>query len=144
MIPICLWDYIHHFRYHLKACLFVFPLVHYLLWLPGRNMRKVILSGAMSKYKCSKIAPLFEIQHDVLFWRISLQWMRSGYVYICSQKQNTKNMTYHAFSIQSDQFCNFSFLTLPPIYSPYTRLSETILTYKASIERQIDKLSRDI
>ena len=38
---------------------------------------------------------------------------------------------------RSDQFGNFSFLTLPPIYSPYTRPSETILTNKASIERQI-------
>ena len=113
--------YIHHVRYHLKACLFVFPLVHYLLWLPGRNVRKMIIFGAMSTNTCSKIAPLFEIQH-VLFRRISVQCICSGYAYI------TQNMTYHALSIQSDQFCNFSFWTLPQIYSSYTCPSETIIT----------------
>ena len=90
MITICLWAYIHHVRYHLKAYLFFFQLVHYLLWLPGRNVRKVIILDAMSKNKCSKIAPLFEIQHDVLFRRISVQWMGSGYVCIRSQKGSTK------------------------------------------------------
>ena len=34
------------------------------------------------------------------------------------------------------KFCNCSFLALPPIYSPYTHPSETIITDKASIERQ--------
>ena len=34
-----------------------------------RNVRKVIILDAMSKSKCSKIASLFEIQHDVLFRR---------------------------------------------------------------------------
>ena len=55
-----------------KPIYFSFKLVYYLLWLPGRNMRKVIILDAMSKNKCSKIAPLFEIQHDVLFRRISV------------------------------------------------------------------------
>ena len=36
-------------------------------------------------------------------------------------------------SIQSDQFCNFSFLTLPPIYPPCTRPSETILTQGSTL-----------
>ena len=45
-----------------------------------------------------------------------------------THKRKAQNLTEHAFPIQSDQFCNFSFLTLPPIYSPCTRPSETILT----------------
>ena len=46
-----------------------------LLWFSVRNVRKVIKLDAMSKNKCSRIALLFEIQHDVLFRRISVQWM---------------------------------------------------------------------
>ena len=45
---------------------------------------------AMSKNKCSKIAPLFEIQYDVLFQRISVQWMGSRYACIRSQKESAK------------------------------------------------------
>ena len=45
-----------------------------------RNMRKVIILDPMSKNKCSKIASLFEIQHDVLFRRILVQWMGPGAV----------------------------------------------------------------
>ena len=60
MIPICLWDYIHHVRYYSKAYFFV-PLIHYLLWLPGRNVGKVILFilDAMPFF----LAPQVEIQH---------------------------------------------------------------------------------
>ena len=54
--------------------------ITYLLWLSVRNVRKVIILHAMSKNKCSKIASLFEIQHDVLFRRISVQWMGPGAV----------------------------------------------------------------
>ena len=55
-----------------------------------------------------------------------------------AHKRKAQNMTYmyHAFSIQYNKFYNFSFLTLPQIYSPYTPPSETILTNKAIIERQ--------
>ena len=42
------------------------------------------------KNQCSKIAPLFEIQRDVLFRKISVQWMGSGYACIRSQKESTK------------------------------------------------------
>ena len=49
-----------------------------------------------------------------------------------------------SFPIQSDRFCKFEFSVLPSIYSPFTRPSETILTNRASMERQINKLSRDI
>ena len=69
------------------------------------------------------------------FWRIS---------HANNHKRKAQNLTSHAFPIQSDQFCNLSFLTLPPIYSHCTRPGETILTHKASIERQINRLSRDI
>ena len=89
MIPSCLWDYIHYVRYHLKAYL-IFSVVYYLLWLPGRNIHKVIILDAMSTNKCSKIAPLFEIQH-VSCWRISEQRMGSGYACIRSQKECTKH-----------------------------------------------------
>ena len=34
--------------FYLKACLFVFPLVYHLLWLPGRNVRQVTILGAIS------------------------------------------------------------------------------------------------
>ena len=42
------------------------------------------------------------------------------------------------------QYCNIYFLTLLPIYSPYTRPSETIIINQASIKRQINRLSSDI
>ena len=54
---------------------------------------KVIILDAMSKNKCSKIASLFEIQHDVLFRRISVQWMGPGAAGMSawrSQKESTK------------------------------------------------------
>ena len=38
------------------------------------------------------------------------------------------------------KFCNFSVLTLSPIFSPYARPSETIITNKVSIEGQINGL----
>ena len=59
------------------------------------------------------------------------------------KKENTKKKKALA-CIFPYQICNFSFLTLPPIYSPYTRPMETILTNTASIERQMNRLSRDI
>ena len=61
----------------------------------------------------------------------------NGHVYTLTHKRKAQNLTEHAFPIQSDQFCNFYFWMLPPIYSPCTRPSETILTNKASIERQL-------
>ena len=67
---------------------------------------------------------------------------RSGYECMRSQKESTKQDIAH-IPIESNQFCNSSFLPLPPIYSSCTRLSETIWTNKASIEGQINRLSRD-
>ena len=57
IISICLWVCIYHVRYHLKAWLFVFPLILNLSWLLCRNVRKAIKLGSMSKYKCCKIGP---------------------------------------------------------------------------------------
>ena len=57
IISICLWVYIHHVRYHLKAWLFVFPLILHLSWLLCRNVRRAIKLGSMSKNKCCKIGP---------------------------------------------------------------------------------------
>ena len=42
------------------------------------------------------------------------------------------------------KFCNLCFWTLPPFYSLCTRPSEITVTNKASIERQISRVSRDI
>ena len=49
----------------------------------------------------------------------------------------------HAFPIQIDPFCKFSIWTSPQIYSACMRPSETTRTNKASVERQINRLSRD-
>ena len=67
--------------------------------------------------------------------------------YVCMHTLTKgKHKTRHSmhFPYNPINFCNFSFLTLPPIYSPYTRPSETILTNKVSIERQINRIFRDI
>ena len=57
---ICFGVYIRDARYHLKACLIIFPLVHvYLICYVLRVSR----CGTMSKVKCCKIAPIFGIQH---------------------------------------------------------------------------------
>ena len=71
------------------------------------------------------------------------EWAVGTHACIHSQKESTK-LHIACISTQSDQFCKFSFSILPPIYSPCTRPSETILTNKALIERQINRLSRDI
>ena len=100
-------DYILHVWYNLKAYLPICPSIGTLfgmiacmagtcgLWRWLYNYIRRI--GAMSKNKCSKIAPLFEIQHNVSFRRISvavqcmaLACMGSGYN-IRSHKQNTKH-----------------------------------------------------
>ena len=72
------------------------------------------------------------------------EWAVGTHACIQSQKESAKLHIYHAFPIQSDQVCNFYLWRLPLIYSPCTRPSETILTNKASIERQINRLSRDV
>ena len=69
------------------------------------------------------------------FGAMNGQWVRV---------HTTQNLAQHAFPMQSDQLCNFSFWTSPTIYSPCMRPSETTLTNMASIERQINRLSRVI
>ena len=72
------------------------------------------------------------------------EWAVGTHACIQSQKESVKLHIACISHIQTDQFCNFYFGILPSIYSPCTRPSETILTNKASIERQINRLSRDI
>ena len=70
------------------------------------------------------------------------QWVR---VHTLTVKR--KGKTWHSiihFPYNPINFATFPFFTLPPIYSPWTRPSETILTNKASIERQINRLFKDI
>ena len=88
----------------------------FFIMIASQNVRKVIILGAMSKNKSSKIAPLFEIQHDVLSRRTSVQWKGSTYVYTLTE---VKHETWHR--------CTF-----------HTKFDETILTDKASIERYFD------
>ena len=54
--------------------------------LLGRNVRKVIISGSMKKNKFSKIALLFEIQHDVFAFRYN-EWA----VGMCLHSQKGKH-----------------------------------------------------
>ena len=68
---------------HLKACLFVFPMVLYLFWLLCRNMRKGSKIWAISKNKCCEIVPIFEFS-IVLFRRISVQWMCYSFDAVCT------------------------------------------------------------
>ena len=53
--------------------LFIFILLGISFVMIVRNVRNLIILDAMSKNLCSKIASLFEIQHDVSFRRISVQ-----------------------------------------------------------------------
>ena len=62
--------------------------------------------GQCKKIKCCKIAPIFEIQHDVLFWRISVSQLR-----MTDRTQNGEITPSYSLI----KFCNFLFLTLPPI-----------------------------
>ena len=55
--------------------------------LAWQERAQMIILGAMSTNKCSKIAPLFEIQHDVLFRRISYSERAVG-MCVRSQKEN--------------------------------------------------------
>ena len=139
----CLWDYIHQVRYHLKAYLFFFQLIHYLLWLPGRNVRKLIIRDNVKKLMFQNCSSIWNsawcfVSEDL--GPMNGQWVR---VHTLTKG---KHRTWHSmhFPYKFDQFCNFSFLTLPPPYSPYTRPSETILTNNASIQMQINRLFRDI
>ena len=102
----------------------VFPLVPYLFWLLHCYVHRVRKLGAISKIKMCFVSADFGkvTTHD---------W------------SDTKHDIPPSI-LQSDQICNFSLLTLPTIYSPYTRLSEIIITSKASIERQVYGLSGDI
>ena len=68
---ICLLDYIHHVRYHLKpvVCLFI-GILFVTTVSQERAQGDYIRRNVKNKY--SNIASLFEIQHDLLFRRISV------------------------------------------------------------------------
>ena len=55
--------------------------------------RKVIILGAISKNKCSKLAPLFEIQHDVYMVSEDFGTMKGQWVYVYAHKRKTKHKT---------------------------------------------------
>ena len=111
--------------------------------IPVRYHNKFPKLDAMLFFS-SKIAPPFEIQHGCSvsedFGTMNGQWVR-----VHTLKKG-KHKTWHSmyFPYNPINFATFPFLILPPIYSPYTRSSETILTSKTSIERQMNMLSRDI
>ena len=109
------WIYIRHVWYNVKACLLVFPLVPLFVLIPS-------LQHAQGEKMGGNVKKVLEIQHDVLFWRILVRQLR--------MTDRTQNMTYHLLTIRS----NLSFVTLPPIYTPYTCPCKTIITNKASID----------
>ena len=123
MIPICLWDYIHHVRYHLQSYLFFFQVVGTLSSydVPGRNVRKVIiLDHNVKTINVQKLHHYFEIQHDVLFRRISVQWMGSGYVCILHTLTKGKHKTWHSvhFPYNPINFATFPFWHYPQLTHP--------------------------
>ena len=99
-------------------------------------------SRRIVKKKLSKIAPLFEIQHDVLFRRISVQWMGSGYVYALTKEKRITRHTMH-FPYNPIYFATFFFFLHCPQFTHPTH-APVKQSYKASIDRQINRLSRDI
>ena len=87
-----------------------FQLVHCFVMITWQNVRKVIIVEAMSN-NCLKIPPLLEIQHDVSFRRISVQWMGSGYA--CMSLTKVKHKTWHNmhFPYNPIKFAPFPFET---------------------------------
>ena len=80
-----------------KPILFFCQLVHYLFWLHGRNVRKVIILDAMSKIKCSKM-----FQNCTTFLKFSMMFCFGGFRYnewavgtrVYAHKRRVQNMTY--------------------------------------------------
>ena len=74
-----------------------------------------------------------------IFGALNGQWVPTR-AFSHKRKALRKNFTYSMhFPYNPINFATFYFWMLPPIYSPCTRPSETILTNKASIERQINR-----
>ena len=167
------WIFIHQVRYPWKACLFAFQLMPYLLGLFHWGACRVSKLGAMSKRKSCKIDRIewemhvmssfglsfCECMHayplaihctEILrkYRRISVQWMGSGYACIhsmYSQKESPKldieNMHFPFILIN---FPTFPFWHCPQFTHPACSLAVEQSSNKASIERQINRLSRDI
>ena len=108
----------------------------------------IMSSFGLSFCECMHAYPLL-IHCTEILWKyrtISVQWMGSGYACIHSmhsQKESPKlDIACISYSIRS--ILQLFLFYIARIYSSYTHPSETILTNKASIERQINRLSRDI
>ena len=123
MIPICLWDYIHHVRYHLKGRFIGLSIGILFVMIVCQKHAQ----GDYIRRNVKKVNTCIPKLHHYL--KFSMIFRFGGFrcnewaVGMCTyaHKSKTRNMSYHALSIQFDQFCNFKFFTLPPIYSPYTR-----------------------
>ena len=75
----------------------------------------------------------------------SAQWMGSGYPRVHSFTKGERKTSHSMhFPYNPIDFASFIFRYCPQFFSPCTRPSETILTNRASIERQINNLFRDI
>ena len=161
------WIFIHQVRYLWKSCLFAFRLMPNLLGLfywaragwvnwgqhqEGKVAKLIGLNGKCVLYHVfgfpfvsvrTRTHGPFIARNPPKVSEDSVQWMGRGYSCIHSQKESRKlDITCISHSIRP--ICNLSFLVLPSIYSPCTRPSKTILTNMVSIERQINRLSRDI
>ena len=125
IIPILLWVNIHH----VNACLFVFLIVPYLFWLFHCNVHGVRKFGPMSNIKCCKIAPVYEIQHNV----------SADFCKATTHDWSDTKMTYELLTTWS----HFYFWHCPPnvltLHTPKRNNHN-----RASIERQIRGLFIDI
>ena len=126
------WIFIHRVRYPRKAW-FVFRLMPYLLGLFHWGAWRVSKLGAMSKRRSCKIDRIVWEMHAISSFGLFCECMHAYHCPFIAPKSSESFEGFQLF-----------LLTLPPIYSPCTRPNKTILTNKASIERQINRLSRDI
>ena len=142
-----------------KPVYFAFRLMPYLLGLFHWGACRVSKLGATSKNKSCKIDRIVWEMHaicEVLRFPFVTECTRGvptahsvrrrfrhneWAVDTCIQPKTWHNMH---FPYNLINFATFPFGRQPPIYSPCTRPSETTLTNKASIERQINRLSRDV
>ena len=109
--------------------------------MPSRNVRTVIILDAMSLFS-SKIAPPL-IQHGCFvledFGTMNGQWVR---VQTLKKKSTKHDIACISHTIQSILEL-FLFDIAPNLLTVYTHPSEIILG-KTSIERQMNRVSRDI
>ena len=88
-----------------------------------------------------KIGPTFKSQLALMLCLGSYTWR---IVLNAIANDGTLNEDCSLIPMCPINICNFRFSTWCPIYSPHTRPSEAIITNKASIERQTNRLSSGI